>query len=167
MLTRTRTPFSIEPFEPDSAGGGYGATIVVVKAARDHERAESIRDLVDAHRRLQGSVLRFLSLFDDARRGAGRERPQPLETLVGQLEKKARAAGFARMRELSAAVQAAREAARQREWLFSDSFGIDSPALCEAARGLERLDATLVGLCVEHVLQTTAPRAVKSRARRA
>ncbi|BAN27093.1 hypothetical protein [Caballeronia insecticola] len=150
MLTRTRT------LSPDSAGSGYGATIVVVKAARD---------LVDAHRRLHGSVLRFLSRFDDAGR-AVRERPQPLETLVGQLEKKARAAGFARMRELSATVQAAREAARQREWLFADSFGTDAPALQEAARALERLDATLVGLCVEHVLQTTAPRAAKSRARR-
>ena len=161
MLTRTRLTPSIDAPALEAAQSGYGATIITVKAARDHERAESIRDLVDAHRRLQGSVLRFLSLF------VARAEPQPLEALVGLLEKKARAAGFARMRELSAAVQAAREAARQREWLFSDSFGTDAPALREAARALERLDATLVGLCVEHVLHKSAPRVAKGRTRRA
>ncbi|KXV13418.1 hypothetical protein CR51_04635 [Caballeronia megalochromosomata] len=148
------------------AESGYGATIITVKAARDHERAESIRDLVDAHRRLQGSVLRFLSLFDDARASVARDAPQPLEALVGMLEKKARAAGFARMRELSAAAQEARVAARQRDWLFFDSFGTDVPALREAARALERLDATLVGLCVEHVLRANALPGARTRMRR-
>ncbi|WP_321799531.1 hypothetical protein [Caballeronia sp. J97] len=148
------------------ADSGYGATIITVNAARDHDRAESIRDLVDAHRRLQGSVLRFLSLFDDRRVNVARSAPQTLEALVGMLEKKARSAGFGRMRELSAAVQEARVAARQREWLFFDSFGTDVPALRDAARALERLDATLVGLCVEHVLRANTSPGAKTRARR-
>ncbi|WP_250516455.1 hypothetical protein [Caballeronia sp. INDeC2] len=150
----------------EPADGGYGATIITVKAARDHERAESIRDLVDAHRRLQGSVLRFLSLFDDARTSVAHDGRESLEALVGVLEKKARAAGFARMRELSAAVQEARIAARQRDWLFFDSFGTDVPALRAAASALERLDATLVGLCVEHVLRANALPGAKPRVRR-
>ena len=162
MLTRTRFTPNIDVSALESAEGGYGATIITVKAARDHERAESLRDFVDAHRRLQGSVLRFLSLFDHPR-----DEPRSREALVGLLEKKARAAGFARMRELSAAVQAARGAARQRELLFFDSFGTDASALREAARALERLDTTFVGLCVEHVLQTSAPRRAKGRTRRA
>ena len=156
MLTQT-----IEPLRGEPADSGYGATIITVKAARDHERAESIRDLVDAHRRLQGSVLRFLSHFDDGR-AIARGAPQSLDALAALLETKARAAGFARMRELSAAVQSARAAARQRDLLFFDSFGTDVPALREAACALERLDATLVGLCVEHVLRANA----KSRTRR-
>jgi len=151
----------------DITESGYGATITTLKAAHDHDRAESLRDLVDAHRRLQGSVLRFLSLFDDARARATRDEPRAFEALVGLLEKKARAAGFARMRELSAAVQAARVAARQRELLFFDSFGTDVPALREAARELERLDATLVGLCVEHVLRVNAPMRARPGLRRA
>ena len=164
MLTQTAvTPSTDEP----SRELDYGATIITVKAARDHERTESIREFVDAHRRLQGSVLRFLSLFDDGRGGVARNETQPLETLVGLLETKARAAGFARMSELGQAVHQARAAARQRELLFFDSFGADVPALREAARALERLDATLVGLCVEHVLRANAPRALRSRTRRA
>ncbi|BAO91355.1 hypothetical protein [Caballeronia cordobensis] len=156
MLTQT-----IESSSRESTGVGYGATITTVKAARDHERAESIRDLVDAHRRLHGSVLRFLSLFDGGRARIARGAPQSLEALAGLLEEKARAAGFARMRELSAAVQSARVAARQRELLFFDSFGTDTPALREAACALERLDATLVGLCVEHVLRVNAKSATR------
>jgi hypothetical protein len=159
MLTQT-----IDTFTPEHADSGFGATIITVKAARDHERAESIRDLVDAHRRLQGSVLRFLTLFDD---GIVRGEPHTLDALALLLEKKARAAGFARMRELSAAMQSARMAARQRELLFFDSFGTDVPALRDAASALERLDATLVGLCVEHVLRANAPPRAKSRTRRA
>ena len=157
---------SIDAPGRELADGGYGATIITVKAARDHERAESIRDLVDAHRRLQGSVLRFLSLFADARTNAVHDAREPLEVLVGLLEKKARAAGFARMRELCAAAQEARVAARQREWLFFDSFGTDVPALRAAASALERLDATLVGLCVEHVLRANALPGAKTRIRR-
>ncbi|MDR5781863.1 hypothetical protein QCE63_20900 [Caballeronia sp. LZ065] len=158
MLTRTRSSSSATPAAADSS---LGASNITVQAARDRERAEPLRDLVDAHRRLQGSVLRFLSLFVES------VEPAPLDQLVACLEKKARAAGFARMPELSEAVQATREAARQREWLFSDSFGTDAAALREAARALERLDATLVGLCVEHVVRQTASRGMKGKARRA
>jgi hypothetical protein len=158
MLTRTRLLSSVPLSVADSSAG---ASIITVQAARDRERAEPLRDLVDAHRRLQGSVLRFLSLFVE------NVEPAPLDQLVACLEKKARAAGFARMPELSAAVEATREAARQREWLFSDSFGTDPAALREAARALERLDATLVGLCVEHVVRQTASRGAKAKTRRA
>lgn len=63
-------------------------------------------------------------------------------------------------------MQEARVAARQREWHFFDSFGTDVPALREAARALERLDATLVGLSVEHVLRAKASPGAKTRARR-
>ncbi|SAK84576.1 hypothetical protein AWB79_05791 [Caballeronia hypogeia] len=154
---------SVHAQTAESAASGFGATITTLKAARDHGRAESIRDLVDAHRRLQSSVLRFLSLFDD---GRTRHEARSLDALVGLLQKKARAAGFARMPELNAAVLAARAAARQREALFCDSFATDAPALRDAARELERLDATLVGLCVEHVMRANAPCDAKPDARR-
>jgi hypothetical protein len=145
MLTPTPT---IET--PEANAGDYAATIITVKAARDQARADSIRDLVDAHRRLQGSVRRFLSWF-----GASADEPLTLDALASRLEARARAAGFRRMRELSETVGAVRAAAHQREWLFSDSFGTDTPALRDAALALERLDARLVGLCVEHVLVVT------------
>jgi hypothetical protein len=142
MLTHTSTTDT-----PDALASDYAATIITVKAARDQARADSIRDLVDAHRRLQSSVRRFLSMF-----GAPADAPLSLDALAAQLETRARAAGFRRMHELSATVDAVRAAAHQRESLFSDSFGTDTPALRDAALALERLDARLVGLCVEHVL---------------
>jgi hypothetical protein len=143
MLTQT----SIETPAPHGTDSDYAATIITVKAARDQARAECIRDLVDAHRRLQGSVRRFVAWF-----GAPGDDTLSLDALAGQLETRARAAGFRRMPELRETVDAVRAAARQREWLFSDSFGADAPALRDAALALERLDARLVGLCVEHVL---------------
>jgi hypothetical protein len=132
---------------PEALASDYAATIITVKAARDQARADAIRDFVDAHRRLQSSVLRFLSML-----GAPADAPLSLDALAAQLEARARAAGFRRMQALSATVDAVRAAAHQREALFSDAFSTDTPALRDAALALERLDARLVGLCVEHVL---------------
>jgi hypothetical protein len=138
--------------EPSHADD-YAATIITVRAARDDARAASIRDLVDAHRRLHGSVRRFLTRFGDEGAGA-----LALDALADRLESRARAAKFQRMTDLSAALDAVRAAARERERLFSDSFGTDTPALRGAASALERLDARLVALCVEQVLHEAAQR---------
>jgi hypothetical protein len=147
MLTRSYST----PDHP--ANDGYAATIITVRAARDQARAESLRDLVDAHRRLQGSVLRFVSSFG-APHNAESVDALSLDTLASLLEARARVAKFRRMSELRRTLDAVRAAARDRERLFCDSFGTDTPALRDAALALERLDARLVGLCVEQVLHT-------------
>ena len=43
----------------------FSTTITALKSATDRGRAELIRDVVDAFRRLYGSVLRFVQMFAD------------------------------------------------------------------------------------------------------
>ncbi len=95
--------------------GDYAATIITVKAARDDARAGSIRDLVDVHRRLQGSVLHFLSSFGDARKPAVSTDALSLDALASRLEMRAHAAKFPRMAELSETLDGVCAAAHERK----------------------------------------------------
>jgi hypothetical protein len=149
---------SVSSVSPAPSAGDYAATIITVKAARDQARAESIRDLVDAHRRLQGTVARFLSSFGASAERVPRTGTPTLERLASELESRARAARFRRMGELKSTLDAVRTAARDRDRLFSDAFGTDAPALRDAALALERLDARLVALGVEQALHASAAR---------
>ncbi|WP_168790308.1 hypothetical protein [Paraburkholderia aromaticivorans] len=135
------------------------STIVAVKSASERGRAESIRDVVDAYRRLYGSVQRFvLMLTDDQLNFAsvGTSGSHSLNQLLSILAERARAAAFARLRDLKAAIEEARSAEQLRDAIFSDTFSNDLAALRKVVAELERLDAAFVGLCVGHVLERHA-----------
>lgn len=120
----------LRPSIDEHADSGYGAPIITVKAARDQARAESIRDLVDAPEQRSSADV------------------PSLQALAAQLETPARLG-------IPAHALVARDHRRgARDRLFSDFFDTDPAALRDAALALERLDARLVGLCVEHVLQS-------------
>jgi hypothetical protein len=135
------------------------STLVAVKSASERGRAESIRDVVDAYRRLYGSVQRFvLMLTDDQLNFAsvGTSGSHSLNQLLSILAEQARAAGFVRLRELKAAIEDARPAEQLRDAIFSDAFSNDVAALRKVVAELERLDAAFIGLCVGHVLEQHA-----------
>lgn len=134
---------------------GLPSTLVAVKSASGRGRAESIRDVVDAYRRLYGSVQRFvLMLTDDPLNFAsvGTTGSHSLDQLLSILAERAKAATFARLHDLKAAIEEARSAEQLRDAIFSDTFSNDLAALRKVVAELERLDAAFVGLCVGHVL---------------
>ncbi|MFM0339658.1 hypothetical protein [Paraburkholderia fungorum] len=135
------------------------SAIVAVKSASERGRAELIRDVVDAYRRLYGSVLRFvLMLTDDQLNFAsvGTSGSHSLNQLLSILAEQARAAAFVRLRDLKAAIEEARSAEQLRDAIFSDAFSNDLSALRKVVAALERLDTAFIGLCVGHVLEQHA-----------
>jgi hypothetical protein len=135
------------------------STIVAVKSASERGRAESIRDVVDAYRRLYGSVQRFVMMLTDDRlnfASAGTSGSHSLNQLLSILAEQARAAAFTRLRDLKAVIEEARPAEQLRDAIFSDAFSNDLAALRKVVTELERLDAAFVGLCVGHVLEQHA-----------
>jgi hypothetical protein len=150
-LTSNKSLGHVNPRSSDLSG-----TFTVLKSAPDRARAELIRDVVDAFRRLYGSVQRFVRMFgdlqgepapSDALRGASFSR------LLSILAEQGKTAGFGRLSELKVAIKEARCAERLRDTIFSDAYSDNPAPLREVAAELERLDATFVGLCVEHVLE--------------
>jgi hypothetical protein len=145
------------------------AKISTLKPLAADVRAQQIRDVVDAFRRLRGSVARFVQMFAAARENnvvAEELNAASLRELLSMLTTEARAARFARLRELKLAIRQARLLERTRDAVFSETFSIDPHAMREAVTALERVDAILVGLCVEHVLdrhKPAAPRVVTLR----
>ena len=132
--------------------------ITPLNSARDPERAEAIREVVYAFRNLRASVARFVLMLEDIRgnaRSLEATTDQSLGDLLSSLEDHARALGFSRLDDLMLAIEAARSAEQQRDLVFQSSpgSGSDTVSLQHVARGLERLDASFVGLCVEHVLE--------------
>ncbi|VWB99426.1 hypothetical protein BLA23254_04732 [Burkholderia lata] len=118
-------------------------------------RAQQVTDVVDAFRRLRGSVARFIRMFsaahaddlpDDALAAMG------FRELLSTLEDVARAARFTRLPELERAIGHARRLERTRDDVFSDSFSNDPAAMRDAVAALERVDLLFVGLCVEYVM---------------
>ncbi|OAJ62221.1 hypothetical protein A6V36_22125 [Paraburkholderia ginsengiterrae] len=135
------------------------STITAVKSASDRGRAESIRDVVDAYRRLYGSIQRFILMLSQDRlnfASVGTSGSPSLNQLLSMLAEQARAAAFVRLRELKAAIEEARSAEQLRDAIFSDAFSNDPAALRKVVTQLERLDAVFVGLCVGHVLDQHA-----------
>ncbi len=80
-----------------------------------------------------------------------------LRELLSMLGNEAQAARFARLRELKIAIRQARVLERTRDAVFSESFSTNPTAMRETVTALERVDAILVGLCVEHVLERHRP----------
>jgi hypothetical protein len=135
------------------------STLVAVKSPSERGRAESIRDVVDAYRRLYGSVQRFVLMLADDRlnfASVGTSGSHSLNQLLSILADHAKAASFARLRDLKAAIEDARPAEQLRDAIFSDASSNDVSALRKVVAELERLDAAFVGLCVGHVLEQHA-----------
>jgi hypothetical protein len=138
---------------------GLSSTIVAVKSASERGRAELIRDVVDAYRRLYGSVQRFvLMLTNDQLNFAsvGTLGSHSLNQLLSILAEQAKAAAFVRLRDLKASIEEARSAEQLRDAIFSDASSNDLAALRKVVAELERLDAAFIGLCVGHVLDEHA-----------
>jgi hypothetical protein len=136
------------------------STIVAVRSASERGRAESIRDVVDAYRRLYGSVQRFVLMLTNDKlnfASVGTSGSHSLNQLLSILAERARAAGFARLHDLKAAIEEARSAEQLRDAIFSDAFSNDLTALRKVVAQLERLDTAFIGLCVGHVLEQHGP----------
>ncbi|KWF18656.1 hypothetical protein [Burkholderia pseudomultivorans] len=134
--------------------------IRALKPLPNDARAQQVTRVVDAFRRLRGSVVRFIQMFE-----AGRDTALPddalsamsLRELLATLEEAARAARFTRLRDLEQAIAHARVLERTRDDVFSDSFSNDPAAMHEAIAALERADVRFVALCVESVMARHAP----------
>jgi hypothetical protein len=152
-------PMSAE--DPAGVASSIAATLVAVRPASGRGRAELIRDVVDAYRRLYNSVQRFVRTLSGAAAGPT---PVPaaaqssagsasLNQLLSLLADQADAATFVRLRELKAAIGEARSADQLRDSIFSDALSNDLVALRKVVTALERLDSVFVGLSVEHALE--------------
>jgi hypothetical protein len=131
-------------------------TITPLKASRNPERMDAIGAVVDSFRNLHASVVRFVLMLEDARGSMTSSQAASelgLTDLLTRLEKNARALGFSRMQDLTAAIESAQTVEQERELIFSASLGADLGRLRKLAQHWERLDATFVGLCVGHVLE--------------
>lgn len=150
---------------PARAGAeGFAATITTLRPTSGHERAELIRDVIDAFRRLRNSIERFNRMLAH---GSGAQAPQAgasLQPLLAALARRVELARFARQRELKRVIRDARRLDKTRDALFSDALCLDTEALRRTVAELERLDEEFVGLGVEHVLEQHA-NAVAARAR--
>jgi hypothetical protein len=156
---RSRSPLSDLAERGQPFANKISSTLVAVRSASERGRAESIRDVVDAYRRLYGSVQRFVLMLTDDRlnfASVGTSGSHSLNQLLSILAEQARAAGFARLRELKATIEDARPAEQLRDAIFSDAFSNDVAALRKVVAELERLDAAFIGLCVGHVLEQHA-----------
>ncbi|WP_329601691.1 hypothetical protein [Paraburkholderia antibiotica] len=141
------------------AANEISSAIVAVRSTSGRGRAESIRDVVDAYRRLYGSVQRFVTMLSGDQlsfKSIGTSGSHSLNQLLSMLAEQARGTAFARLRELKATIEEARLAEPLRDTIFSDAFSNDPPALRRVVAELERLDAAMVGLCVAHVLEQHA-----------
>jgi hypothetical protein len=138
---------------PKLSSRDFSATITALKSAPDRARAEMIRDVVDAFRRLHGSVQRFVVMLGDPPSVSG---ALPFNRLLSVLAEQGKLTGFKRLHELKSAIKEARSAERLRDAIFSDAYSDNPAALREVAAQLDRLDATFVGLCVEHVMEEHA-----------
>jgi len=148
---KASTPCASIPLRRD-----LSVAITPLNTARDPERTEAIREVVDAFRNLRASVVRFVLMLEDIRGNArtlDSTTGLPFGELLSSLEDHARALDFGRLDDLTFAIETARTAEKQRDQVFLAAPGSGTIGLQQVARSLERLDATFVGLCVEHVLE--------------
>ncbi len=141
---------------PVSIAHNLSGVITPMNSARDPERSEAIREVIDAFRNLRASVARFVLMLEDVlgnARSLEATTEQSLGELLTSLYDHACALNFYRLDELRVAIETARSAEQERYLVFQASPGSGVASLQQVARGFERLDATFVGLCVEHVLE--------------
>ncbi len=145
--------------DDDVRQGELSSRIVPVRRRDDAERAALITDVVDAFARLRGSLLRFVALFaEGAANGAAQPVPahdtRRFDVLLATLAVGAERARFGRLAELRRLMERVARAETHRDVIFAPCPSAGPAALREATLSLERLDAELVGLCVEHVLES-------------
>ncbi|WP_412025382.1 hypothetical protein [Burkholderia cepacia] len=134
--------------------------ITALKPLSSDARAQQVTDVVDAFRRLRGSIVRFIRMFSAAHAAAAPDDALAalgFRELLSTLEDDARAARFTRLPELERAIAHARRLERTRDDVFSDSFSNDPAAMRDAVAALERVDVLFVGLCVESVMERHVP----------
>ncbi|WP_246793924.1 hypothetical protein [Burkholderia perseverans] len=144
--------------------GELSARIVPVRRREDTERATLIVDVVDAFARLRGSLVRFVALFADGAatgNAAVSVSPASIDTrrfdmLLAALAAGAERARFRRLPDLRRLIDRVARAETFRDVIFAPPPVAGPAALREAALSLERLDAELIGICVEHVLESRA-----------
>ncbi|WP_176051428.1 hypothetical protein [Burkholderia sp. BCC1644] len=134
--------------------------IRALKPLSSDARAQQVTDVVDAFRRLRGSIVRFIRMLSSAHADAMPDEALSalgFRELLATLEHEARAARFTRLPDLERAIGQARGLERTRDDVFSDSFSNDPAAMRDAVAALERVDVLFVGLCVESVMARHAP----------
>lgn len=134
--------------------------ISALKPLSSDTRARQVTDVVDAFRRLRGSIVRFIRMLSTAHTGAMPDEAlsaMGFRELLATLERDARDARFTRLPDLERAIGHARGLERTRDDVFSDSFSNDPAAMRDAVAALERVDVLFVGLCVESVMARHAP----------
>jgi len=139
-----------------SVAHSLSGTITPLNTARDPDHTAAIRAVVDAFRNLHASVARFVLMLEDVlgdARSLEATSGQTLGELLSSLYDHARALGFVRIDDLRFAIETARSAEQQRDLVFQVTPGSGTEGLQRVARGFQKLDATFVGLCVEHVLE--------------
>ncbi|MBN3727006.1 hypothetical protein G3N92_22745 [Burkholderia sp. Ac-20379] len=141
--------------------GELSSRIVAVRRRDDAQRAALIVDVVDAFARLRGSLLRFVALFADGAaspahpgHAAQGHDTRRFDLLLAALAVSAKRARFRRLADLQQLIDRVARAETFRDVIFAPPPAAGPAALREAALSLERLDAELVGLCVEHVLES-------------
>ncbi|WP_414448215.1 hypothetical protein AB4851_02005 [Burkholderia sp. 22PA0099] len=142
--------------DEDIRHGELSSRIVAVRRRDDAQRAALIVDVVDAFARLRGSLLRFVALFAEgaaAPAHAGHD-ARRFDMLLVALAVSAKRARFRRLTDLQHLIERVARAETFRDVIFAPPPAAGPAALREAALSLERLDAELVGLCVEHVLES-------------
>ncbi|WP_438392107.1 hypothetical protein [Caballeronia sp. DA-9] len=135
---------------------GLSGAITPLNTARDPEHTAAIREVVDAFRNLHASVARFVLMLEDLlgdARSLEATTGQSLGELLSVLYEHAQAFGFVRLDDLRFAIETARSAEQQRDLVFQIMPGSGTESLQRVAASFQRLDATFVGLCVEHVLE--------------
>ncbi|WP_070106102.1 hypothetical protein [Burkholderia plantarii] len=144
--------------------GELSARIVPVRRREDTERATLIVDVVDAFARLRGSLARFVALFADGAATGNAAVPvspgsidtRRFDMLLAALAAGAERARFRRLPDLRRLIDRVARAETFRDVIFAPPPVAGPAALREAALSLERLDAELIGICVEHVLESRA-----------
>ena len=94
---RSRSPLSNLAERGQRFADEISSTIVAVKSASERGRAESIRDVVDAYRRLYGSVQRFILMLTDDQlnfASVGTSGSHSLNQLLSILAEQARGGGL-------------------------------------------------------------------------
>lgn len=140
---------------PPCEASPYGpATFTILRPSSGQARAEQIRDVIDAFRRLRESIGRFNRLFVT---DAGEPPPRAdsgasLQPLLTVLARRVDGVDFTRRSELKRAIRDARRLDKTRDALFSDTFCLDTEAMRQTVAELERLDTAFVRLGIGYVL---------------
>ncbi|WP_175818777.1 hypothetical protein [Burkholderia sp. BCC0419] len=145
---------------PSAREQPFARKISALKPLSSDARAQQVTDVVDAFRRLRGSVARFIRMFSAAHAEAmpyDALSAMSFRELLSVLEHEARTARFTRLPELERAIGHARRLERTRDDVFSDAFSNDPAAMHRAVIALEHVDVLFVGLCVESVMARHAP----------